>query len=106
MIKFKPKLFTLLRTYSVSQLVSDLRAGVIVGIVAMPIALAYAIASGVIPEAGLITAIIAGFLISLLGGSRTRDNNPPAGNCFTQAWFADTWLFCCDHSYYPAGLPV
>ena len=76
MIKFRPKLFTLFRTYSVGQLVSDLGAGVIVGIVAMPIALAYAIASGVIPEAGLITAIIAGFLISLLGGSRVQIGGP------------------------------
>ena len=76
MIKFNPKLFTLLRTYSRRQLMSDLGAGVIVGIVAMPIALAYAIASGVTPDAGLVTAIIAGFIVAFLGGSRVQISGP------------------------------
>ncbi len=76
MIKFKPKLFLLLRTYSLKQFVSDLGAGVIVGIVAMPIALAYAIASGVTPDVGLVTAIIAGLLVSFLGGSRVQISGP------------------------------
>ncbi len=76
MIKFKPKLFLLLRTYSGKQFVSDLGAGVIVGIVAMPIALAYAIASGVTPDVGLITAIVAGLLVSFLGGSRVQISGP------------------------------
>ncbi len=76
MIKFKPKLFTLLKTYSASQFRSDLSAGIIVGIVAMPIALAYAIASGVTPDVGLVTAVIAGLIVSLLGGSRVQIGGP------------------------------
>ena len=66
-----PKLITTLRTgYTRSQFLSDLTAGVIVGIVALPLAIAFAIASGVTPDRGLWTAIVAGFLISALGGSR------------------------------------
>ncbi|TVR68463.1 MAG: STAS domain-containing protein, partial [Marinilabiliales bacterium] len=76
MIKFKPKLFTLLKTYSASQFRADLSAGIIVGIVAMPIALAYAIASGVTPDVGLVTAVIAGLIVSVLGGSRVQIGGP------------------------------
>jgi SulP family sulfate permease len=65
-----------LRGYTVSQLAADLQAGVVVGIVAVPLALAFAIASGVAPEKGLVTAIVAGFLISLLGGSRVQIGGP------------------------------
>ncbi|NUQ12302.1 MAG: STAS domain-containing protein [Gemmatimonadaceae bacterium] len=71
-----PKLFTTLRDYNRSQFASDLTAGVIVGIVALPLAIAFAIASGVSPERGLITAIVAGFLISALGGSRVQIGGP------------------------------
>jgi sulfate permease, SulP family len=71
-----PKLFTTLRTYDRTQLGRDLAAGVIVGIVALPLAIAFAIASGVPPERGLYTAIIAGFLISALGGSRVQIGGP------------------------------
>ena len=71
-----PKLFTTLRTYSRQQFVADLTAGVIVGIVALPLAIAFAIASGVTPDRGLYTAIIAGFLISALGGSRVQIGGP------------------------------
>lgn len=71
-----PKSFTTLRTYDRSQLLADVTAGVIVGIVALPLAIAFAIASGVTPERGLFTAIIAGFLISLLGGSRVQIGGP------------------------------
>ena len=71
-----PKLVTTLRTYTRAQLVADLTAGVIVGIVALPLAIAFAIASGVSPERGLYTAIIAGFLISALGGSRVQIGGP------------------------------
>ena len=67
---FKPKLYTTLQNYSKAMFMQDLMAGVIVGIVALPLAIAFGIASGVSPEKGIITAIIAGFLISLLGGSR------------------------------------
>jgi len=71
-----PKLVTTLRTYTRAQLAADLTAGVIVGIVALPLAIAFAIASGVTPDRGLYTAVIAGFLISLLGGSRVQIGGP------------------------------
>jgi hypothetical protein len=65
-----------LQTYNRSYLVADLTAGVIVGIVALPLAIAFAIASGVTPDRGLYTAIIAGFIISALGGSRVQIGGP------------------------------
>lgn len=73
----KPKLFTVLKSgYSREQFIKDLSAGFIVGIIAIPLSIALAIASGVSPEKGLYTAIIAGFLISLLGGSRVQIGGP------------------------------
>jgi SulP family sulfate permease len=71
-----PKPVTTLRSYDRHQLVTDVTAGVVVGIVALPLAIAFAIASGVTPEAGLTTAIVAGFLISALGGSRVQIGGP------------------------------
>jgi SulP family sulfate permease len=71
-----PKLVTSLRGYTRAQFFSDCIAGVIVGVVALPLAIAFAIASGVTPERGLYTAIIAGFLISALGGSRVQIGGP------------------------------
>ena len=73
---FRPKLLDALKGYERGALVRDVGAGVTVGIVAMPLAMAFAIASGLKPEAGLFTAIIAGFLISLLGGSRVQIGGP------------------------------
>lgn len=72
----KPKLFTTVRTYDRQQFTSDLIAGVTVAMVALPLSLAIAIASGAAPEKGLVTAIVAGFLISLLGGSRVQIGGP------------------------------
>jgi SulP family sulfate permease len=75
--EFEPKLVTVLREgYSRRQFVRDLAAGVQVGIVALPLSLALAIASGVRPEQGLFTAVVAGFLISALGGSRVQIGGP------------------------------
>jgi len=71
-----PKLFTTLQSYSRQQFVADLTAGVIVGVVALPLAIAFAIASGVTPDRGLYTAIVAGFIISALGGSRVQIGGP------------------------------
>jgi SulP family sulfate permease len=71
-----PKLLTTLKGYTRAQLGADLTAGVIVGIVALPLAIAFAIASGVTPDRGLSTAIIAGFLISAFGGSRVQIGGP------------------------------
>jgi SulP family sulfate permease len=73
---FKPKLFDTLKGYTKVQFSKDLMAGIIVGIVALPLAIAFAIASGVSPEKGLITAIIAGILISVFGGSRVQIGGP------------------------------
>ncbi len=73
---FAPELLASLRGYSRAQFVADLTAGVIVGIVALPLAIAFAIASGVTPDRGLYTAIIAGFVISVLGGSRVQIGGP------------------------------
>lgn len=73
---FRPKLFDTLRGYSRQQLIKDAMAGVIVGVVALPLAIAFAIASGVSPEKGLYTAVIAGFIISVLGGSRVQIGGP------------------------------
>jgi SulP family sulfate permease len=71
-----PKLVTTLKTYNRTQFIADVTAGAIVGIVALPLAIAFAIASGVTPDRGLYTAIIAGFLISALGGSRVQIGGP------------------------------
>lgn len=71
-----PKLFTTLETYDRRQFIADLSAGTIVGIVALPLAIAFAIASGATPGRGLYTAIVAGFLISALGGSRVQIGGP------------------------------
>src|SRR5437667_9988689 len=69
-IPFRPKIVDALKQYTADNLVADLIAGLTVGIVALPLAMAFAIASGVKPEAGIFTAVIAGFLISALGGTR------------------------------------
>ncbi len=73
---FKPKIFETLKNYNRQQFAKDLLAGVIVGIVALPLAIAFAIASGVSPEKGLYTAVIAGFIISAMGGSRVQIGGP------------------------------
>src|SRR3984957_5521507 len=73
---FRPKLFDTLKNYNKAQFIRDLVAGIIVGIVALPLAIAFAIASGVSPEKGLYTAVIAGFIISVLGGSRVQIGGP------------------------------
>lgn len=73
---FTPQLFISLKTYNKTKFLSDLMSGLIVGIVALPLALAFGIASGVTPEQGIITAIIAGFIISFLGGSRVQIGGP------------------------------
>ena len=74
----KPKLFSTMKTYTKEQFVKDIVAGIIVAIIALPLSIALAIASGVNPEQGLYTAIIAGFFISLLGGSRVQISGPTA----------------------------
>ena len=74
---FQPKLFSTLKNgYNKQTLVQDLLAGVIVGIVALPLAIAFGIASGATPEAGILTAIVAGFIISFFGGSKVQIGGP------------------------------
>ncbi|MBR5106122.1 MAG: STAS domain-containing protein [Alistipes sp.] len=75
-LDFRPSLFETLRGYNGEKLAKDTMAGIIVGIVAIPLAIAFGIASGVGPTEGLVTAIIAGFLISALGGSRVQIGGP------------------------------
>ncbi len=78
MEKMQPMLFTTLKNYSKEQFTKDLIAGVIVAIIALPLSIALALASGVGPEQGIFTAIIAGFLISALGGSAVQVSGPTA----------------------------
>ena len=75
-LDFHPKLFSALKAYTKADFMTDLMAGIIVGIVALPLAIAFGIASGVSPEKGIVTAIVAGFLISLLGGSKVQIGGP------------------------------
>ena len=75
---FKPKLFSVMKTYSKEQFIKDVIAGIIVAIIALPLSIALAIASGVSPEQGLYTAIVAGFVIAFLGGSRVQVSGPTA----------------------------
>ena len=76
LFEFQPKLFSCLKSYNKATFMSDLMAGIIVGIVALPLAIAFGIASGVTPEKGIITAIIAGLLISVFGGSKVQIGGP------------------------------
>lgn len=87
---FQPVFFLTLKNYSGKKFFTDLMAGIIVGIVALPLAIAFGIASGVSPEQGLITAIIAGFIISFLGGSTVQIGGPTGA------------FYCRGIRYYPA----
>ena len=78
MSEWKPKLFSSMKTYSSKQFAKDVVAGIIVAIIALPLSIALAIASGVAPEQGLYTAIVAGFFIALLGGSSVQISGPTA----------------------------
>lgn len=75
-LDFNPKIVSAIRSYDKKTFSSDLMAGIIVGIVALPLAIAFGIASGVSPEKGIITAIVAGFIISALGGSKVQIGGP------------------------------
>ena len=75
---FRPKILSTLKGYGKGKLLSDVVAGVIVAIIALPLSIALAIASGVSPERGIYTAIVAGFVIALLGGSRVNISGPTA----------------------------
>lgn len=78
MDKMKPKLFSVMKSYTKEQCMKDIVAGIIVAIIALPLSIALAIASGVGPAAGIYTAIIAGFLVSFFGGSRVQIAGPTA----------------------------
>ena len=75
---FRPKIIDVFKGYSASRFASDAVAGLIVAIIALPLSIALAIASGVSPEMGLVTAIVAGFVIALFGGSRVNISGPTA----------------------------
>jgi SulP family sulfate permease len=72
----KPALFSSFKNYNSKTLISDIIAGVIVGIIAIPLSIALSIASGASPEAGLFTAVIAGLVVALFGGSRVQISGP------------------------------
>lgn len=97
-LDFHPKSLTCLRGYNKTTFMSDLMAGVIVGIVALPLAIAFAIASGVSPEKGIITAVIAGFIVSALGGSKVQIGGP------TGAFIVI--VYCVIQQYGISGLTV
>lgn len=78
MEKLKPKLFSVMKDYTKEQFIKDVVAGIIVAIIALPLSIALALASGVTPEKGIYTAITAGFVISFLGGSRVQIAGPTA----------------------------
>lgn len=80
MDRIKPKLFSVMKSYTKEQFIKDVIAGIIVAIVAMPFAIAFALVSGVTPEKGLYTAIISGFIVSFLGGSRVQISGPSAAS--------------------------
>ena len=88
--KLKPKLFSVMKNYSKEQLIKDIIAGVIVAIIALPLSIALALASGVGPEQGIYTAIIAGFIVSFLGGSRVQIAGPTAAFATTVAGIVAT----------------
>src|SRR5579884_2524653 len=73
---FRPRLAETLKNYSREQFLTDFIAGITVGIVALPLAMAFGIASGVTPQAGIFTAVVAGFIISAFGGSRVQIGGP------------------------------
>ena len=74
--RFRPKLLDALQTYTRADGIADVTAGITVGLVALPLAMAFGIASGVTPQAGLYTAIVGGLLVALLGGSRLQVSGP------------------------------
>jgi SulP family sulfate permease len=97
--RFRPRLLEAPRGYSHRHFMADPGAGLTVGIVALPLALASAIASGVKPEAGIFTAIIAGLLISALGGSQVQIGGPagrraPSSSSSTASSSATAWPAC------------
>ncbi len=90
MNQLKPKLFSVIKSYTKEQLIKDIIAGIIVAIVALPLSIALALASGVSPERGLYTAIVAGFVIAFLGGSRVQISGPTAAFATIVAGIAAT----------------
>ena len=84
--RWLPRIFSALKDYSARQFIADVIAGVTVGLVALPLAMAFGIASGMTPEAGIYTAVVAGFIISALGGSRTPDRRPDRRVCGYRCW--------------------
>lgn len=104
MKELKPMLFTCLKGYTKEQLLKDVVAGVIVAIIALPLSIALALASGVGPEEGLYTAIVAGFLISFLGGSRVQIAGPTAAfaTMLLELLPGTVWMVLC----LPHFLPV
>ena len=98
-IDFRPKLFSTLKGYNFESLSKDFMAGIIVGIVAIPLAIAFGIASGVGPTEGLVTAIIAGLLISVFGGSKVQIGGP----CHHLRHYSGVWSWRSCHCNHNGG---
>ena len=96
-LDFKPKMFSAIRNYNKKTFLADLMAGIIVGIVALPLAIAFGIASGVSPEKGIITAIVAGLMISLFGGSGSAPSSSSilSISCFSCSALRDFLAIMC-----------
>lgn len=94
MNQFVPKLFDVMKGYSKKQFVNDVIAGIIVAIIALPLSIALALASGVGPEQGIYTAIFAGFVISFLGGTgfRLPDQQPHLQLLLQELWHRTEWM--------------
>ena len=100
LMDFHPKFFEAMKHYSREKFTADVMAGIIVGIVAIPLAIAFGIASGVGPTEGLVTAIMAGFLISVFGGSKVQIGGP-TGAFIVIVYGAAVWTErTCDCYYY------
>jgi len=107
---FNPKLFSLLRQgVDKHQLPQDVMSGIVVGVVALPLSIAFAVACGLSPEKGLITAVVAGFIISALGGSRVQIGGPTGADYLWSLTFGgapevlSTFLDCRLYQWYCFG---
>ncbi len=105
MEKLKPKLFSVMKTYTKEQFVKDVVAGIIVAIIALPLSIALALASGVGPEQGIYTAIVAGFLISFFVGSRLRHHRGRHCGTAWHGWTGGCHCYGRYHSHCHGSLP-
>jgi MFS superfamily sulfate permease-like transporter len=102
--RWLPKSVLCLRSYNLNKFVHDVIAGITVGLVALPLAMAFSIASGLTPQAGIYCAIVTGFLISALGGSKTQIGGPTGAFVVVVARGTARKLHRCDNDFVPGNL--